>query len=105
MADGRRQVTETLEAAISCSLDTRISASKLSDEDWLRTMYLIVGEFTNPFRPKNRFDREFMELLEFVWSHSETELLAVMKNTLKKLKEDSRENYDSLVDYFARFPL
>lgn len=105
VSDSRRQITATLEAEIHCSLEVRISASKLSDEDWLRTMYLIVGEFTEPFRPKNRFDREFMDLLEYVWSHSETELLATMKNGLKQLEIKSKENYDNFLNYFARFPL
>lgn len=105
ITDGRRQVTETLEAALSCSLDVRVSASKLSDEDWLRTMYLIVGELTDPFQPKNRFDREFVKLLEIVWSYSEAELLAVMKNDLKKFKKNFKRDYDSFVDYFACYPL
>lgn len=105
VVDGRRQATETLESAVSFSIDARVNASKLSDEDWLRTMYLIVGEFTNPFQPKNRFDREFVKLLEIVWSLSETELLSAMKNNLKKIKKDSRVNYDNFVNYFARFPL
>lgn len=105
VSDSRRQITATLEAAIHCSLEARVSASKLSDEDWLRTMYLIVGEFTEPFRPKNRFDREFMQLLEYVWSHSETELLAGMKEGLKKIETDSKNSYDSFVSFFAQFPL
>lgn len=105
VTDSRRQVTETLEDALSCSFDAQISASKLSDEDWLRTMYLVMGEFTNPFHPKNRFDHEFMELLGYVWSHSETELLSVMKNNLKKIKKNSKVNYDNFVNYFVRFPL
>ena len=105
VADGRRQVTETLETALSCSLDAKISASELSDEDWLRAMYLTVGELTDPFRPKNRFDREFMELLEYVWSHSEIELLAGMKKNLKTIEEKSKKDYDAFVSYFARFPL
>lgn len=84
VADSRHQVEQSLETALSCSLDARISASELSNEDWLRTMYLLVGEAADPFQPKNRFDREFMQLLEQVWTHSEAELLEVMKNTLKK---------------------
>lgn len=105
VTDSRRQVTETLEAAAACSLEARVSASALSDEDWLRTMYLIVGELIGPFRPKNRFDSEFMELLEYVWSHSEAELLAVMKDQLKKLKDTSPKSYDKFVNYFSRYPL
>ena len=105
MADSRRQVTEVLESAVSCSLENRISASKLPDEDWIRTMYLLVGELTDPFQPKNIFDREFMKLMEHVWSHSEAELLAHMKKNLKSIEKTSRRTYIDFVDYFARFPL
>lgn len=46
-----------------------------------------------------------MELLEYVWSHSEAELLGDIKNNLEKLKKKSKQNYENFVDYFARFPL
>lgn len=105
VSDGRRQITETLEAALFHSLDARISASKLPDEDWLRTMYLLVGEVTDPFQPKNMFDSQFMELLEYVWSHSEAELLSYMKTKLEKIEENNKKKYDNFVNYFARFPL
>ena len=105
MADSRRQITEVIETVASCSLERRISVSKLSDEDWLRTMYLAVGEFADPFQPKNSFDSGFMQLLEFVWSHSEAELLANMKDRLKTMRSSSQRSYDNFVDYFARYPL
>lgn len=103
-ADRRRQVTEILEAALSCSLEARISASKLSDEDWLRTMCLLVGESMDPFQPKNSSDREFMGLLEYVWSRSEAELLATMKDMLERIKKKYKDAYDSFLNYFACFP-
>jgi len=103
--DGRRQVTGVLENALGQTLDQRVSASKLSDEDWLRTAYFIVGELTGPFRPKNFIDREFLNLLNDLWSHSEQELLERMKHSLAELKNFSEEDYRGFVDYFAKFPL
>lgn len=105
LAGDRRKATETLEAAVSCSLDARISASKLPDEDWLRQMYLIVGEFMDPFQPKNVFDSEFIKLLKYVWLHSEAELVVGMKNNLNRWENNHKKDYDSFVAYFARYPL
>lgn len=105
VAGGRRQVTEALEQAMACSLELRIGASKLPDEDWLRTAYLIAGEISEPFQPKNSFDREFRLLLEYVWGNSEQELLENMKMILEKKRRSAPELYGEFVSYFARFPL
>ena len=103
--DGRQQVTGVLENALGFSLDKKISASKLPDEDWLRTAYFILGEITDPFQPRNFADREFLAVLDYIWSHSERELLQTMKSKLMQIKRLSKETYQGFVNYFARFPL
>lgn len=102
---GRLSVTEALEAALNCSLDQRVNVSQMSDEDWLRTAYRIMGELADPFQPKNSFDLEFQSLLDHIWELSEDELLSGMKVALKKMRKASQETYDRFVEYFARFPL
>ncbi|MCI8501912.1 MAG: FkbM family methyltransferase [Oscillospiraceae bacterium] len=102
---GRQHLTEALESELDCSLDQRIDASALSDEDWLRTVYRIMGEVSDPFRLKNVFDAKFKKLLDHLWSHSKEELVAGMKAALNKLREQSVETYDGFVEYFSRFPL
>lgn len=102
VATCRRQVTEALEKSVFRSLDARVSASRLSDEDWLRTMYMLMEEAEDPFRPKNQTDREFMELLEYIWSRSEANLMANMKIALPQM---NKTDYRTFVEYFARYPL
>lgn len=90
---------------MSCSLDLRINISHLSDEDWLRIVYHIMGEISDPFQPRNAVDREFQNLLEYIWSRSVKELFEAIKSGLGKLKRHSPQNYQNFVSYFARFPL
>lgn len=105
VSGGREQVTAVLEEAMGCSLDGRICASGLSNEDWLRTAYLILGEIAEPFQPKNFMDREFLSLLDYLWTHSERDLLQTVKNNLRQVKRLSKETYHNFVNYFARYPL
>lgn len=55
MQSGRLAVAETLERELGCSLEGRIDMNHLSDEDWIRTAYRIMGELADPFKPKKRF--------------------------------------------------
>ncbi len=100
----RQQAAGILESALPRPLEQQVHASALSDEDWLRTACLVLAEEEEPFQPKNAFDREFWSLLDYLWSHSEEELLGTMKGNLQKVKKASREGYISFVRYFARFP-
>ncbi|MCI8361280.1 MAG: FkbM family methyltransferase [Clostridiales bacterium] len=104
LQSGRQAVTETLDGALDCSLSQRIDADQLSDADWVRTAYRIMEEISDPFEPRNAFDRKFVNLLGDIWSHSRRELFLSMVHDLKKLQNTSTENYEGLVEYFARFP-
>ncbi len=98
---GRQKVTETLEKEMKCSLDMRIDISKLSDEDWLRTVHHIMKELSNPFQPRNLYDHAFLDLLDFVWRHTKKELLDAMLMAVRKLPEDAVTNWSS---YFSKYP-
>ena len=101
--NGRLEVTAALEKSVP--LEQRIHVSQLTDEDWLRTAYFLLSELSNPFCPRNFVDREFLTLLEYVWSHSEKELVDTMKSSMARLKRISQDGYRNFVRYFARFPL
>lgn len=105
VAMGRRQVTAALDNALACSLDKRIDAASMPDDEWLVTAYRIMEQIAEPFRPQNAFDAEFQRLLDYIWAHSRAELVGRMKHNLFEMKKASKANYNAFVTYFARFPL
>lgn len=86
-------------------LSERIDTGNMPDADWLLAMYRIMDEITHPLIIKNQYDREFLDLLNYVWNHSKEQLLKGMKNALFRLKQQSQRAYDGFVAYFSRFPL
>lgn len=105
ISDGRRQVTAAIDGALPDTLESRIDSGKLSDDDFLRTAYWVVGEISEPFQPKNLYDREFQTFLTHIWTHTSQELLENMIKRVEKLRECSEQAYRSFVEYFSRFPL
>ena len=101
----RAYITNALEEDMRVSLENRIRISKLSDEDWLRTAYRIMGELENPFRIQNAYDAEFQKLLDYVWTHTEPDLVRTMQKNLQSMKNNSVQTWNGFVEYFARFPL
>lgn len=102
--ESRERAGEVLGTVLPRDMEEQVHASAMPDEDWLRTAYMILAEKEEPFQPKNAFDREFWGLLDYIWAHSEQELLKAMKTNLQKIRKASREAYKSFVQYFARFP-
>ena len=102
---GRQQVTAALDKALGCVLDERIDAAAMPDEDWLITAYRVMEQIEEPFKPQNMYDREFQQLLDYIWAHSRRELVLKMKDNLLKLKKTSKANYNGFVDYFAQYHL
>ena len=105
LAESREKVTGILESALGCSLEKRIGVSRLSDEDWLRSACLILDELSDPIVIRNGYDREFLKLLDLIWSHSEEELVQGMRTKLDSLRKQSRTDYHNFVRYFAKYPL
>lgn len=102
---GRAYITSELERELGCSLEHRINISALSDEDWLRTISIILSQIEDPFCPQNVFDKEFITLLEYIWKCSKQDMLKNMRINLSSIQRVSQETYQEFVDYFSRFPL
>ena len=105
LSESRAEITKTLENALNISLRERININSLSDEDWLNTAVAIMGELTDPFQPKNAYDWEFQNLLNYIWTHTEFELVEAMRKNLEKIGKLSGETLEQFVSYFSRFPL
>ena len=105
VALGRSRVTAGLEQELECSLEHRINISALSDEDWFRTVSIILSQIDNPFQPQNVFDQDFLTFLNYVWICSRQDLIKAMQQKLAVLKSNSKESYQDFVQYFSRFPL
>lgn len=97
---GRQQVTQELEKALSCSLEQRIDIWHLSDEDWLITVYRILEEILNPFQPKNAFDIQFVNLLNYIWNNDKQSLLQTMMHWLMK---KNKQDYQNFIEYFEKY--
>ncbi len=93
--------------ALGQPLAQRINADALTDAEWLSAAYRIVEQLADPFEPANAFDREFLNLMQYIWQNSEAVLCRKMKDTLNEWKKtpDGKAAYQSFVQYFERFPL
>lgn len=105
VAQGREYVELLIGNDLNCSLSYRIDTASMEDTDWLLNMYRVMEEVTRPLEINNKYDKEFLELLEYIWTHSREQLLAHMKHSLGILRRKSGRNYDAFVRYFERFPL
>lgn len=105
ISDGRRHLTAAINEMLPDTLEMLIDASKLSDDDFLRTAYWVMGEISEPFQPKNFYDREFQTLLIYIWTHTSQELLENMIKQVEHLRERSELDYRNFVEYFSQFPL
>ncbi len=102
---GRKEVTRVLEQELHCSLQRTIDIDGLPDSYWLITASHILEEIRDPFRPQNRYDRDFLELLRYVWKCDEKKLLDQMKYVLAQWKQNNPNAYHNFINYFSRFPL
>ena len=82
-----------------------IDIDEIPDSYWLITVSHILGEIQDPFRLQNRHDRDFLELLHYVWECDEKKLLDHMKYTLAQWKQKEPNTYHGFINYFSRFPL
>ncbi len=78
----RRRVTAILEGILKCSLDERIDARNMSDEEWYHAMPQIMVDIDEPFRLSTSFDAAFMKVIKYIWKHSREELMEDMVRSL-----------------------
>ena len=104
--EGRQAVTRQIETALEDTLARRINAGALPDAEWLGVMYRIAEQLADPFQPQNAYDREFLNLLDYIWKNSEATLVQQMKSVLHKWKKspEERDAYKFFVSYFEKFP-
>lgn len=105
--DGRQAATRLLEEELDDTLEQQIGASAMPDAEWLGVAYRIVEQLTDPFRPENAYDREFLSFLRQTWAVSEETILQAQKQTLHQWKStpNDRATYKGFVEYFDKFPL
>lgn len=103
---GRQAVTLEIEKMLGDRLARRINAEALDDYDWLNTVQHIVEQLVDPFEPQNLFDREFMDIIRYVWANDEQTLLqrqlAALNQWMKTPEE--KETVASFEGYFKQFP-
>ena len=103
--DAKKCIESVIEEDLTVSICERVNSNALTDEEWIHTINMILDEFENPIRINNRYDKDFLDLLHYIWNSSEEQLLMNMKKSLATLKANSEVNYQGFVKYFERFPL
>lgn len=103
--DAKKCIECVIEEDLTASICERVNSNAFTDEEWIHTIIMILDEFENPIRINNRYDKEFFDLIQYIWNSSEEQLLANMKKSLETLKNNSKANYEGFVKYFERFPL
>lgn len=101
----RSEITRSLEEFVGISLEQQIEISKLPNKVWLSTCYKILSETADPFIPKNQFDRQFLSIINICRETSFEDLFKIIWQSVCSMKEQSIENYNSFVNYFAKYPL
>ncbi len=105
LKEGRAYVTRLIEEEIGCSLEQRMHITALSDDEWLLSIWSVLRETIDPFRPQNAYDMEFKQMIDDIWKNTEEDLLSEMKNTFLAVRSIAKADCDSLIGYFAKFPL
>ena len=107
VADRRQLVTQHIESMLGDSLNNRISANNLNDEEWLGVAYNIVEQLSAPFEPNNAVDREFWNFLQYIWQNTEEALVKKMKEVLYTWEKtpNNKALYSGFVEYFEKYPL
>ena len=95
---GRKEVTDVLDQELHCSLRNTIDIDGLSDSYWLITVHHILDEIRNPFQPQNRYDKDFLELLRYVWKCDQKKMLGHMKYVLAKWKRNEPDTYQGFIN-------
>lgn len=101
----RTKITNQLELLCCCSLEKQIEISSLSNGAWLCTSYRILSEVADPFVPENRFDKDFLSFIDTFRKTSSDDLFRVLHDAMLKMKSQNEQNYNSFVNYFAKYPL
>ncbi len=103
--ESRKCIERSLYAVVPYPIMDRIDSENMQNEDWLLAMYRIMGELKQPFCVQNRYDREFLDLLHYLWDNKKEKLVENMKNRLGQIREIDSHAYDGFLAYFKRFPL
>lgn len=101
----KRRVEKILEQELAVNLTEEIDVKGIADEDWLFTMRHILAEIKEPLFCENWYDKDFHNLLSYIWKSSKKDLLAHMKHNLEVLKMKNPSIYQGFVEYFTKFPL
>ncbi|MDE7230254.1 MAG: FkbM family methyltransferase, partial [Oscillospiraceae bacterium] len=76
-----------------------------SNKVWLDSCNRILSEATDPFVPENQFDRQFLSIINICRETSFEGLFKIIWQAVCKMKDQSLENYNNFVNYFAKYPL
>ncbi len=84
------------------TVEERVHASAMSDEDWRYAMLHLIEDLEHPFDPKNLYDYQFMQLMKLLVEQSEE---TVFDQILKAFRKTPDRAQKGIEDYFRRFPL
>ena len=101
----RENVTKILSDMIKTSLDERLDASNMTDEDWFRMIPQVIREIEEPFKPVNAFDMEFYSLIKHIWTHSRRQLVKRMVRNLYQKRTNPLSEYFRESFHQKRMPL
>ena len=105
VTNSRQIVTEVLEQQLGgVSLEQQINISDIPDEDWVITVKHIIDYINDPFVPINSYELYFFNLIDYLLKNDKNTLLNNMMLSLNRMKEESVEEYDWIVEYFNKYP-
>lgn len=89
----RENATKIMERVLNCSINDQIDGLNISTRDWLQIVPQIIKQMEDPFKSQNKFDKKFMSLIHFIWSHTKDELTANMIKCLYKKRQNPLFSY------------
>ena len=101
----KKEEIKLLNEKLKKSLENEINILNLNDSDYKMCVEHIKEYIRKPFRVNNYCDRQFMNIIEYVWRNNEEILVLNMIKRLDRIRFDNEELYESFVNYFKTFDL